>query len=90
MKPVTGPNASPVPAFPNGDFQSITLKGTIVSDVTSWIDPSGHRVVKTHESSNTDMAMTMTVTLPPGAQAMPGMNRAFSIKGTETTDLTPA
>jgi hypothetical protein len=85
VKPVSAPNGSPVPAFSNADFQSIGMKGTIVSDVTSWIDPRGHRVVKTHETSSSDMTMTMT--MAPGAQPMDG---AFSVKGTETTDLTPA
>lgn len=90
LMPVTGANGSPEPSIPNGDFQAVSLNGTIVSDVTSWIDPGGHRVVKSHQASTSNLSMTMTLTLPPGAPAIPGMNGAFSIKGSEITDLGPA
>ena len=90
LKPVTGANGSPEPSIPNGDFQDVSLNGTIVSDVTSWIDPGGHRVVKSHQASTSNLSMTITFTLPPGTPAVPGMNGAFSIKGTEITDLDPA
>ena len=90
VKPVTGANGSPEPSIANGDLQDGSLSGTIVSDVTSWIDPGGHRVVKSHQASTSNLSMKMTFTLPPGTPAMPGMNGAFSIKGTETTDLDPA
>jgi hypothetical protein len=87
MKPVIGPNGSPEPAFPIGDIESIGMKGTIHSDVTSWIDPAAHHTVKTHEGSKTDL--TMTTTMASGSPTMPGMDGPFSVKGTETTDLTP-
>lgn len=90
LKPVTGASGSPEPSIPNGDFQDVSLNGTIVSDVTSWIDPGGHHVMKSHQSSTSNMAMTMAFTLPPGTPAVPGMNSAFTIKGTEITDLDPA
>jgi hypothetical protein len=84
MKPVVGANR----VYPGGDIQGFGMKGTILSDVTSWIDPSAHHTVKTHESSTTDL--TMTTTMAPGSTTMPGFDGPFSVKGTETTDLTPA
>ncbi|HSP08173.1 MAG TPA: hypothetical protein VLU92_01090, partial [Candidatus Dormibacteraeota bacterium] len=88
LKPAGGTNASPMPMFPIGNFQGVSIKGTIVSDVTSWIDAGVHRVVKTHESSSTDVAMTET--LIGGAQPGPSLTSTFSVKGAETIDLTPA
>jgi hypothetical protein len=30
------------------------MKGTVTSDVTTWVDPSGHRILKSHMTqSNT-------------------------------------
>jgi hypothetical protein len=44
-------------------------------------------VLKTHSTTTNDG--TMTLNLPSGG-AMPGMSGPMTIKGTSTTDLTPA
>lgn len=75
------------PTLPAGGVTSLTIKGTMTSDVTTWIDPTGHRVLKTHMTGSTNA--TMTTNLPSGT-AKPGLMGPFSIKGAETTDLSPA
>lgn len=76
-----------VPAIADSAWKSMTIKGTMTSDVTSWIDPTGHRVLKTHMTGSTNA--TMTINLASKA-ATPGPTGPFSIKGNETTDLAPA
>jgi hypothetical protein len=74
------------PLFPGG-ATSMTIKGTETSDVTTWIDPSGHRVLQSRMTGSTDATMTMDL----GSETtMPGLTGPFSIKGSATTDLTPA
>ncbi|HYM96212.1 MAG TPA: hypothetical protein VET26_02835, partial [Candidatus Sulfotelmatobacter sp.] len=90
LKPVIGSSGSPASGLPTGDFQSVTIKGTVVSDVTSWIDPGAHRVVKSHESSATDATMMMTMAIAPGTSPLPALGGTFASKGTETIDMTPA
>ena len=76
-----------LPMLPNGVLQSMTIKGTMTSVVTSWVDPSGHRVMKSHKTGSTNA--TTTLNLAPGA-TIPGMSGPITIKGDETTDLSPA
>ena len=61
------------------------VKGTVTSDVTTWVDPSGHRILRSH------MTQTNSDTLDLGSSAMfAGLAGPMTIKGTGTTDLTPA
>ena len=50
------------PLFPStggaSGLQSLSMKGTTTSVVTSWIDASAHRVAKTHSSGTLDATMT--------------------------------
>lgn len=78
---------SPTPPLPQGMPQSITVKGTSTSDVTSWIDPAGHRVIKSRMSGTTDASLNMEAA---AGATMPGMPGSFTIKGKETTDISPA
>lgn len=64
-----------------------SIKGTMTSDVTTWIDPSGHRVLKTHSTETNDGTMSLDVS---SAGAVPGLTGPITIKGTGTTDLNPA
>lgn len=68
-------------------FQGLSIKGTVTSDVTTWIDPNGHRVMKTHAAVTNDG--TMDLQAAP-SQAIPGLTGPIAIKGNATTDLTPA
>ncbi|HEV2036429.1 MAG TPA: hypothetical protein VGU71_19950 [Candidatus Dormibacteraeota bacterium] len=78
---------SSTPTIPPGMFQSLSMKGTVTSTVTSWIDPSGHRVIKTHKIGNVNATMTFVGGTGP---ALPGLSGPTTIKGDETTDLNPA
>ncbi|HET9782759.1 MAG TPA: hypothetical protein VFR33_13385 [Candidatus Dormibacteraeota bacterium] len=77
--PATGPSAG-----------SLTMTGTSKSDTTSWIDISGHRIVKTHSTGSVDA--TLNVNVPPGSTptTAPALTGPITLKGTQTLDLTPA
>ena len=81
--------SSTTPLLPGGagGLQSITMKGTTTTDVTSYIDAGAHRVVKTHSSGTIDASMTMN--MPVGA-ANPMLAGPITFKGTQTLDMTPA
>jgi len=64
-----------------------SIKGTVASDVTTWIDPNGHRVLKTHSTATNDG--TMTLDLPSGSP-LAALTGPITIKGTASTDLVPA
>lgn len=64
-----------------------SIKGTMTSDVTTWIDPNGHRALKTHSTETNDGTMSLDVS---SAGAGPALTGPITIKGTGTTDLTPA
>ena len=67
---------------------SISVKGTFTTDVTTWIDSSGHRVVKSHSTAHDDV----TIQLPSGSAAgsSPMLQGPVTAKGDSTTDLNPA
>jgi hypothetical protein len=84
-----GQTGSTIPGLTLGTLQSISFKGTIKAVITSWIDPSTHRVAKTHRTSN--VVATMTMNFPPSSSpSIAGLTGPINIKGDETTDLTPA
>jgi hypothetical protein len=78
--------------LPIGGLAGMTLKGTLATDVTTWIDPSGHRVMKTHSTSTDDgmLNIVMSPSASAAAPAMPGLTGPISVKGDATTDLLPA
>jgi hypothetical protein len=79
------------PVMPGGGLGSLTITGTSSSDVTTWIDPGGHRVLKSHMTGTTDATMTIKMdTKAPAGTTMPGMTGPYSIKGTQTLNLDPA
>ena len=65
--------------------QDLTIKGTTSSDITTWIDPSTHRVVKTHMTAKS--YTTMGMTMAPGSATLPGPTGQFTIKCTVTMYL---
>jgi hypothetical protein len=67
----------------------LMIKGTSSSDVTTWIDPAGRRVLKSHMTGTTDLTMTMQFKAPAGT-TMPGLSGPSTIKGTQTLNLDPA
>jgi len=68
-------------------LQSLSMKGTTTSVVTSWIDASAHRVAKTHSSGTLDA--TMTLNMATGGTT-PGLTGPITFKGTQTMDMNPA
>ncbi|MHB8588241.1 MAG: hypothetical protein ACYDA0_05215 [Candidatus Dormibacteraceae bacterium] len=63
-----------------------SIRGTLTSEVTTWIDPNSHRVLKTHASETNDGSMTFDVSSITRA----GRAGPITMKATATTDLTPA
>lgn len=70
------------------DVQSLGMKGSITTDITSWIDTSGRRLVKSHSTGSTDA--TMTINMATSGAAAPGLTGPVTIKGTQTVDINPA
>jgi hypothetical protein len=68
--------------------QNVTMKGTLSSTVTSWIDTSGHRIVKTHSSGNTDGTLAVSMASPTSTPA--AFQGPFSFKGTQSVEIDPA
>jgi len=65
----------------------LSIKGTVTSDVTTWIDPSTHRLLKTHSTETNNSTLNVDASASSG---LPGLTGPITIKGTGTTDLTPA
>jgi hypothetical protein len=65
----------------------MTIQGTTTSDTTTWIDPSGHRVMKSHMTGSTTASLIMQKAAAAAAPAIPG---PVAITGTEAMDLNPA
>jgi hypothetical protein len=84
------PTSGGTSLFPSGGasgLQSLGIKGTTTSDVTSWIDTGGHRLVKSHSTGGVDATMTLVMA---SGSAIPGFSGPITFKGTQTTDMTPA
>jgi len=80
--------ASLFPSTGASAVRSISIRGTSTSTITSWIDFSAHRVVKTHSTGNVDATLTLNMTT--GSAATPGLTGPISFKGTQTLDMKPA
>jgi hypothetical protein len=80
--------AAPVPGSATASaFGGMSIKGTVTTDVTTWFDPNGHRVLKTHSTESNDGTMTINLS---SSTPLPGLTGPVTVKGTGTTDLTPA
>jgi hypothetical protein len=82
----SGPPLLP-PTAPAGGVQAVTIQGTSVSDVTSWVDTGARRLVKTHSTGTVEATITVTMS---ASAASPGFSGPITLKGTQTLDLTPA
>jgi hypothetical protein len=82
------PSTTPFPVPPGGvGAQGLTIKGTTTSDVTTWIDPGAHRILKSHMTAKT--SGTLTILMAPGSKTPPPLGPT-SMNGNETFDLQPA
>lgn len=70
----------------SGGIKGMSMKGTTKSDVTTWIDTSARRIVKSHSSGSVDA--TLSFILAPGATT-PGLSGPIAFKGTQTLDMNP-
>lgn len=80
--------SSLVPAGGSSGLQGFKMDGTVASTVTSWVDTSAKRIVKTHQADNIDA--TLNFTAAAGSQPNPLLSGPLTIKGTQTLDMTPA
>jgi hypothetical protein len=72
---------------PTGMGGSVSMTGTITSDVTSWIDPGAHRVLKSIMKGG----VTSTFTIGSAAGGVsPQVMGPVTVKGSQTMDLEPA
>jgi hypothetical protein len=84
-QPASGqPSVSPLGG---GTFTGLTMKGTVTADVTTWIDPSDHRILRTHATETNDGTMTFDMS---GQNPLPMLSGPITTKGSSTTDLDPA
>lgn len=82
---VRGFNAAVVQSTTASSFAipgtTISSRGTMTSNTTTWVDPKGHRLLKSHQIATFNSWMPEPV--------FPGVTRV-SVKGRVTIDLTPA
>jgi hypothetical protein len=83
VAPGSGPSPFPGPTSGGG----IAISGTTASDVTTWIDPSDHRILQSHMTAKTNG--TITFVMAPGS-VTPALMGPMSMQGDETLDLKPA
>ncbi len=67
--------------------QTVAMKGTLTSIVTSWIDTAGHRIVKSHSTGNTDATLNLSMSSPSSST---GFNGPVTFKGTQAVEIDPA
>jgi hypothetical protein len=85
--PTSGTSVPSTFPLPQTGMQGMTIKGTATSDVITWIDPNGHRILKSHMTSKT--TGNLSFVLAPGS-ALPGLIGPMSIQGSATVDVLPA
>ena len=75
-----------------GAAPAVAIRGTFTTDVTTWIDPSGHRIVKSHSTSTDDATINLPQSMGPSKQPSPGtpMQGPITAKGEGTSNLDPA
>ncbi|HUY73084.1 MAG TPA: hypothetical protein VMW11_01075 [Candidatus Dormibacteraeota bacterium] len=80
------PSPSPLPGTATIPGQGMAIKATITSDVTTWIEPGAHRILKSHSTEKE--SGTMTIDLP--GVTIPGMTGPMTMSGVFTTDMNSA
>ena len=73
--------------LPITGLQGMAIKGTQVTDATTWLDAKGHRIVKSTMSSKIDASFSFVMA---AGSTIPGLSGPFAIKGIQTMDLTSA
>lgn len=85
--PVPGASAQPS-SSPNAasSADGMSIQGTESTDVTTWIDVSDHRILKSHSTETDDGTMTWHIT---STNPLPMMSGPITVRGTATTNLDP-
>ena len=78
---------APVAGSATSGLGGMSIKGTVTSDVTTWVDPSTHRLLKTHSTETNSGTINIDA---PASSGLPALAGPITIKGTGTTDLNPA
>ena len=71
----------------SGGLQSMSMNGTTKSDVTSYIDASAGRILKSHSTGSVDATINLNMA---AGSAAPGLTGPITFKGTQTLDMNPA
>jgi hypothetical protein len=85
--PGSPPPSYALPPTATGALSGITIKGSSDTDVTTWIDPNGRLILKSHMAGKTTANMTIQMGTGSTLPAIPG---PMSVTGSETVDLLPA
>jgi len=72
-----------------GAMSGVSVKGTFTTDVMTWIDPNGHRVLKSHSTAQDDLTINLPTT-STNKSSSPVMQGPLTAKGETTSDLAPA
>lgn len=80
------------PASSTGMDAGLSMNGIFTTDVTTWIDPSGHRVIKSHSTGHDEITLNFPTMKTGGGttQMPPMMQGSVTATGDSTTDLSPA
>lgn len=81
------PMMNPRAATTSPVAQTVSMRGTLTSTVTSWIDTAGRRIVKTHSTGNTDATLDLSMASP---SASAGFKGPVTFKGTQAVEIDPA
>jgi hypothetical protein len=70
----------------------LSMNGTLTTDVTTWIDPSSHRIIKSHSTMHDSLTLNFPTEMPSsiGNNSMPALQGPITATGDSTQDLTPA
>lgn len=95
---LTPDSPSPSPAGdqvpPLTGLGDMAVTGTIKSDVTTWVDPSSHRILKSHMTGTDDVSLSMAAATGGPTASGPVMPVSplgpMSAKGSQSLNLDPA
>jgi hypothetical protein len=77
--------------FPSGGgsagLASMAMQGTVKSDVTSWIDSTARRILKSHSTGSIEATINLNMT---AGATQPGLTGPITFKGTQNLDMNPA
>lgn len=76
--------------LPIGNIKGMTMTGTLTSDVTSWIDPNTHRIIRTNSQATDKGTIEFQQPADGSATQQLPITGPIQVDGKATTDLKPA